>query len=175
MRTLWVPEEDQLYITLRQTAERSRRRGVDGAGELNEAVSVEADGDATPIQTALDAAGRTTGFPLRPGQIASDSWQYAAAGIATVGLGTGMPGYHTEGDTAERAKPETLVAMTRLVVATVEHPATQTTNTTTTRTAGAGDMNEPLTARVAKCDAPAACQTPRTKCLGRRRSAPAPP
>lgn len=136
---------------------------------------MEADGDATPILTALDAAGRTTGFLLRPGQIASDNRQYAAAGFATVGLGAGMPGYHTEGDTAERVERETLVAMTRLVLATVERLAAQTTNTTATRTAGAGDMNEPLTARVAKRGAPAACQTPRTKCLGRRRSAPASP
>lgn len=117
---------------------------IDGAGELNEAVWVEADGDAMPILTALDAAGRATGVPLRPGQIASDNRQYAAAGLATVGLGAGMPGYHTEGDTAERVRPETLVAMTRLVVATVEQLAAQTTNSATD-TSGAEDMNQSLT------------------------------
>ena len=113
---------------------------IDGAGELNEAVSVEAGGKAMPILTALDAAGRTTGVPLRAGQIASDNRQYAAAGFAVVGLGAGMPGYHTDGDTAERVQPETLVAMARLVVATVEHLATPDIIPT-----GAAAMTPPLT------------------------------
>lgn len=113
---------------------------IDGAGALNEAVSVEAGGDAMPILNALDAAGRTTGVPLRAGQIASDNRRYAAAGFAAVGLGAGTPGYHTEGDTAERVQPETLVAMTRLVVATVEQLATQDTTPS-----GAAAVNQPPT------------------------------
>ncbi|NUP47091.1 MAG: M28 family peptidase [Catenulispora sp.] len=116
---------------------------VDGAGELNEAVSVEAGGDAMPILAALDSAGKTVGVPLRAGQIASDNRQYVAAGLAAVGVGAGMPGYHTEGDTAERVRPDTLTAMASLVVATVEHLATQHTNSST-QTFGAGTMSEPL-------------------------------
>jgi Zn-dependent M28 family amino/carboxypeptidase len=92
---------------------------VDGAGELHEAVAVEAGGAAHPILAALDAAGRSTGVALRAGQVASDNGRYAAAGFATVGLGAGMHGYHTEHDTAEYVQPETLSAMARLVVATV--------------------------------------------------------
>jgi Zn-dependent M28 family amino/carboxypeptidase len=92
---------------------------VDGAGELYEAVAVEAGGPAHPILAALDAAGRAAGVPLRAGQVASDNRRYAAAGQAAVGLGAGMHGYHTEHDTAEHVQPETLTAMARLVIATV--------------------------------------------------------
>ncbi len=102
---------------------------VDGAGELHEAVAVEAGGPAHPILAALDAAGRSTGVALRAGQVASDNRRYAAAGLPTVGLGAGMHGYHTEHDTAEYVQPETLSAMARLVVATVtELAAYETTN-----------------------------------------------
>jgi acetylornithine deacetylase/succinyl-diaminopimelate desuccinylase-like protein len=101
---------------------------VDGAGELHEAVAVEAGGPAHPILAALDAAGRTTGIALRAGQVASDNRQYAAAGLAAVGLGAGMHGYHTEHDTAEHVQPETLTAMARLVIATVAELATTGTS-----------------------------------------------
>jgi acetylornithine deacetylase/succinyl-diaminopimelate desuccinylase-like protein len=104
---------------------------VDGAGELNEAVAVEAGGPAMPILTALDAAGKATGVPLRAGQVASDNRRYAAAGLATAGLGAGMPGYHSEHDTAERVRPETLTAMASLVVATVTRLASARPNTET--------------------------------------------
>lgn len=104
---------------------------VDGAGELHEAVAVEAGGPAHPILAALDAAGRSTGVALRAGQVASDNRRYAAARLPTVGLGAGMHGYHTEHDTAEYVQPETLSAMTRLVVATVaELAAHEPANTT---------------------------------------------
>lgn len=103
---------------------------VDGAGELHEAVAVEAGGPAHPILAALDAAGRATGVALRAGQVASDNRRYAAAGLPTVGLGAGMHGYHTEHDTAEHVQPETLSAMARLVIATVaELAAHDSTNT----------------------------------------------
>jgi putative aminopeptidase FrvX len=92
---------------------------VDGAGESHGAVAVEAGGPAHPIRAALDAAGRATGIPLRAGQVASDNRRYAAAGLAAVGLGAGMHGFHTEHDTAEHVQPETLTAMARLVIATV--------------------------------------------------------
>nr|WP_223297243.1 M28 family peptidase [Catenulispora acidiphila] len=105
---------------------------VDGAGELNEAVAVEAGGPAMPILAALDAAGKSAGVPLRAGQVASDNRRYAAAGLATVGLGAGMPGYHSEHDTADRVQPATLLAMVRLVVGTVEHLAQHTDISTET-------------------------------------------
>jgi thioredoxin reductase len=114
---------------------------IDGAGELNEAVSVEAGGPAWAILAALDAAGKATGVPLRAGQVASDNRQYAAARIAAVGLGAGMPGYHSAGDTADRVQPETLTAMARLVIATVINLATPNTNAETN---GAQAVNESL-------------------------------
>jgi Zn-dependent M28 family amino/carboxypeptidase len=92
---------------------------VDGAGRIVDAVAVEAAGAAQGLLAALDQAGRTVGVPLAPGQVASDNRQYGAAGFAALGIGAGMPGYHTEYDTAERVETETLVAITRLVVATV--------------------------------------------------------
>lgn len=88
---------------------------VDGAGEIDGAVSAEAGGPAMPILAALDAAGKAIGVPLRAGRVASDNRQYAAAGHAAVGLGAGMPGYHSEDDTADRVRPAALAAMARLV------------------------------------------------------------
>lgn len=92
---------------------------VDGAGRIVEAVALEAAGAAHGLLAALDQAGRAVGVPLAAGQVASDNRQYGAAGFAAVGIGAGMPGYHSEYDTAERVETETLVAITRLVVATV--------------------------------------------------------
>jgi NADPH-dependent 2,4-dienoyl-CoA reductase/sulfur reductase-like enzyme len=112
---------------------------VDGAGELIEAVAVEAGGPAMPILAALDAAGKATGVPLRAGQVASDNRQYAAAGLAAVGLGAGMPGYHSAGDTADRVQPETLAAMAQLVVGAVIELAQQNSHTEEN---GAGDMSQ---------------------------------
>lgn len=39
-----------------------------------------------------------------------------------------MPGYHSAGDTADRVQPDTLTAMARLVIGTVEQLAIQRTN-----------------------------------------------
>jgi Zn-dependent M28 family amino/carboxypeptidase len=92
---------------------------VDGAGHLNEAVAVEAGGPAHGLLAALDQAGRHTGVPLVAGPVASDNRRYAAAGLAAVGIGAGMAGYHSPADTPDRVDPGTLVAIARLVVATV--------------------------------------------------------
>jgi hypothetical protein len=93
---------------------------VDGAGRLDGAVSVEAGGPARPLLAALDAVGRALGVPLRGGQVASDSRRYAGSGLGAVGLGAGMPGYHTEHDTPANVDPATLTAVARLVVASVQ-------------------------------------------------------
>jgi putative aminopeptidase FrvX len=92
---------------------------VDGAGRIEQAVAVEAGGPAHGLLAALDRAGRAVGVRLRAGRVASDNRRYAATGLAAVGLGAGMPGYHGEHDTADRVDPDTLVAMARLVIAAV--------------------------------------------------------
>ncbi len=92
---------------------------VDGAAELRDAAAVEAGGPATALLAALDQAGRETGVPLRAGSMASDNRRYAAAGLPAIGIGMGIPGYQTPAETPERVDPATLIAATRLVVATV--------------------------------------------------------
>jgi aminopeptidase YwaD len=94
---------------------------VDGAAQLGETAAVEAGGPAHDLLAAVDAAGRETGIALRAGSMASDNRRYAAAGIAAIGIGMGMPGYQTPAETPDRVDPETLIAATRLVVATVGH------------------------------------------------------
>jgi len=91
---------------------------VDGAGRLGDAAAVEAGGPAHALLAALDQAGRHTGLPLAAGPVASDNRRYAAAGLAAVGIGAGMGGYHSPADTADRVDPATLAAVCRLVVAT---------------------------------------------------------
>jgi hypothetical protein len=91
---------------------------VDGAGRLDETVAVEAGGPAHPLLAALDQAGRHTGLPLAAGPVASDNRRYATAGLAAVGLGAGMAGYHSPADTAARVDPATMAALARLVIAT---------------------------------------------------------
>jgi aminopeptidase YwaD len=91
---------------------------VDGAGQLNDAVAVEAGGPAHGLLAALDQAGRVTGVPLVAGSVASDNRRYAAAGLPAVGIGAGMPGYHSAADTPDRVDPDTLAAVAKLVVAT---------------------------------------------------------
>jgi len=59
-------------------------------------------------------------------KVASDNRRYAAAGLATVGIGAGMAGYHSPADTADRVDPATLAAVARLVVATGWLVATST-------------------------------------------------
>ena len=92
---------------------------IDGAAELTEAAAVEAGGPAHPLLAALDQAGRDTGVPLRAGAMASDNRRYAAAGLPAIGIGMGIPGYQTPAETPDRVNPTTLIAATRLVVATV--------------------------------------------------------
>jgi hypothetical protein len=91
---------------------------VDGAGRLGAAVAVEAGGPAHALLSVLDQAGRHTGVPLAPGPMASDNRRYAAAGLAAVGIGAGMGGYHSPADTPDRVDSGTLAAVCRLVVAT---------------------------------------------------------
>jgi hypothetical protein len=91
---------------------------VDGAGVLHRAAAVEAGGPAHSLLAALDQAGRHTGLPLVGGPVASDNRRYAAAGLASIGIGAGMAGYHSPADTADRVELATLTAVTRLVVAT---------------------------------------------------------
>jgi aminopeptidase YwaD len=103
---------------LRQAAATPLVVNVDGAGHLNEAVAVEAGGPAHGLLAALDQAGRHTGLPLTAGPVASDNRRYAAAGLAAVGIGAGMAGYHSPADTADRVETATLTAVARLVVGT---------------------------------------------------------
>jgi hypothetical protein len=91
---------------------------VDGAGRLEEAVAVEAGGPAHGLLALLDQAGRHVGLPLRAAPVASDNRRYGAAGLAAVGIGAGMAGYHSPADTADRVERATLTAVARLVVAT---------------------------------------------------------
>ncbi|MET7422190.1 M28 family peptidase [Dactylosporangium sp. NPDC005555] len=101
---------------------------VDGAGSLHQAAAVEAGGPAHALLAALDQAGRHTGLPLVAGPVASDNRRYAAAGLASIGIGAGMAGYHSPADTADRVETPTLEAVARLVVAAgwlaVADPAT---------------------------------------------------
>jgi aminopeptidase YwaD len=94
---------------------------IDGAAELTEAAAIEAGGPATALLAALDQAGRDTGVPLRAGAMASDNRRYAAAGLPAIGIGMGVPGYQTPAETPDRVNPDTLIAATRLAVATVHH------------------------------------------------------
>jgi hypothetical protein len=100
---------------------------VDGAARLGHAAAVEAGGPAHTLLAALDQAGRETGVPLHAEAMASDNRRYAAAGLPAIGIGMGMPGYQTPAETADRVETDTLVAATRLVIATVRHLAAQVT------------------------------------------------
>ncbi|MGW3350789.1 M28 family peptidase [Nonomuraea rubra] len=92
---------------------------VDGAAQLHEAASVEAGGPAHALLATLDQAARATGVPLRSGAMASDNRRYAAAGLAAIGIGMGMPGYQTPAETPDRVEEATLLAAARLLIATV--------------------------------------------------------
>lgn len=92
---------------------------VDGAAELADAAAVEAGGPANALLAALDHAGREVGVPLRAAAMPSDNRRYAAAGLPSVGIGMGMPGYQTPAETVDRVQPETLTAATDLVTTTV--------------------------------------------------------
>jgi aminopeptidase YwaD len=97
---------------------------VDGAGHLNTAAAVEAGGPAHGLLAILDQAARHIGLPLVAGPVASDNRRYAATGLATVGIGAGMAGYHSPADTADRVETATLTAVGRLIVATAWLAAT---------------------------------------------------
>ncbi|MEU1387802.1 MULTISPECIES: M28 family peptidase [unclassified Nonomuraea] len=99
---------------------------LDGAAHLHQAASVEAGGPAHALLATLDQAARLTGVPLRAGAMASDNRRYAAAGLAAIGIGMGMPGYQTPAETPDRVQPDTLVAAARLLVAAVGLLAAQT-------------------------------------------------
>ena len=58
------------------------------------------------------------------GPVASDNRRYAAAGLAAVGIGAGMAGYHSPADTPDRVDTAALVAVAYLVVATAWSAAT---------------------------------------------------
>ncbi|MEV0840314.1 M28 family peptidase [Actinocatenispora sera] len=99
---------------------------VDGAAHLDGAATIEAGGAADELLDALDTAGRTVGMALRAGPMASDNRRYAAAGLPAAGVGMGMPGYQTPAETPDRVEPDTLLAATRLVTATVRILADRT-------------------------------------------------
>ncbi|MET8054132.1 M28 family peptidase [Streptosporangium sp. NPDC005286] len=92
---------------------------LDGAAQLHQAAAVEAGGPAHALLAVLDQAGRRTGVALRAGAMASDNRRYAAAGLAAIGIGMGMPGYQTPAETPDRVEPATLVAAARLLISTV--------------------------------------------------------
>ncbi|WP_246268730.1 M28 family metallopeptidase [Nonomuraea typhae] len=92
---------------------------LDGAAQLHQAASVEAGGPAHALLATLDQAARETGVPLRAGAMASDNRRYAAAGLAAIGIGMGMPGYQTPAETPDRVEQDTLLAAARLIIATV--------------------------------------------------------
>ncbi|GAA3016959.1 M28 family metallopeptidase [Streptosporangium longisporum] len=92
---------------------------LDGAARLHQAAAVEAGGPAHALLAVLDRAGRRTGVALRAGAMASDNRRYAAAGLAAIGVGMGMPGYQTPAETPDRVEAATLVTAARLLVATV--------------------------------------------------------
>lgn len=104
---------------LRQARARPAVINVDGVGRLEDAAAVEAGGPAHGLLAVLDQAGRHTGLPLKAGPVASDNRRYAGAGLAAVGIGAGMGGYHSPADTPDRVDSNTLAAVCRLVVATV--------------------------------------------------------
>ena len=91
---------------------------LDGAAHLGEAAAVEAGGPAGPLLAALDLAGRQTGVPLRAQAMPSDNRRYAAAGLPTVGIGMGMPGYQTPAETHDRVQDAALTFAARLLTAT---------------------------------------------------------
>lgn len=111
----------------RQLAEAGSRPvviNVDGAGHLNTAAAVEAGGPAHGLLAVLDQAARHTGLPLTAGPVASDNRRYAAAGLAAIGIGAGMAGYHSPADTADRVETATLAVIAHLIVATAWFAAT---------------------------------------------------
>lgn len=56
--------------------------------------------------------------------MASDNRRYAAAEVAAVGIGMGMPGYQTPAETPDRVEADALLVAARLLDATVWQLAT---------------------------------------------------
>jgi aminopeptidase YwaD len=96
---------------------------LDGAAQLSDAAHVQAGGPAHPLLAALDAAGRQVDVPLKAAAMPSDNRRYATAGLPTVGIGMGMPGYQTPAETPDRVDADTLDRATRLVIASVANLA----------------------------------------------------
>lgn len=90
---------------------------LDGAAALSVA-HVEAGGEAELLLHSLDAAAREVAVPLEARAMPSDNRRYAAAGLAAIGIGMGMPGYQTPFETLERVETQTLVAAALLLVHT---------------------------------------------------------
>jgi len=97
---------------------------LDGAAALDEPAAVEAGGPAHSLLLALDHAAGRTSVPLQALALRSDNRRYAAAGLPTIGIGMGMPGYQTPAETPDRVQPETLVAATKLILSTVHRLTT---------------------------------------------------
>jgi hypothetical protein len=91
---------------------------------FEEPAAVEAGGPAHALLLALDQAARQTGVPLRALAWRSDNRRYAAAGLPTVGIGMGIPGYQTPAEMPNRVQPAVLATAVRLLVATVHNLAT---------------------------------------------------
>ncbi|MEU1387909.1 MULTISPECIES: hypothetical protein [unclassified Nonomuraea] len=66
------------------------------------------------------------GLHRRPGRGFRPARRYAAAHLAAIGIGMGMPGYQTPAETPDRVQPDTLVAAARLLVTAVGMLAAQT-------------------------------------------------
>lgn len=90
---------------------------LDGAAALTVA-HVEAGGPAEHLLRALDSAARLARVPLRARAMPSDNRRYAAAGLAAIGIGMGMPGYQTPMETPDRVETETLLSASQLLVGT---------------------------------------------------------
>ena len=93
---------------------------LDGAATLDHPAAVEAGGPAHHLLLALDHAARKTGIPLQASAIRSDNRRYTAAGLPTIGIGMGMPGYQTPAETPNRVQPHTLTATATLILSTVD-------------------------------------------------------
>ena len=89
---------------------------IDGAGELYEAVAVEAGGAAHPILAALDAAGRGTGVRLGPGRSPRTTGSTPLPDSPRSGSVPGCPATTPKTTPPDTCQPETLSAMARLVV-----------------------------------------------------------
>lgn len=106
---------------------------LDGAAALSVA-HVEAGGDAQTLLHCLDRAARDIGVPLAARAMPSDNRRYAAAGLAVVGIGMGMPGYQTPLETPDQVDSQTLSDASRLLV----HTATRVTSTRAAPASGDG-------------------------------------